>query len=68
MATLLNIDSDLTPEVIKRLRAAYELTQEEFAIKFAIPVATLRKWEQGKRHPSSAAVALLRDRAVRIEN
>jgi putative transcriptional regulator len=62
MSISLTTDQKLTPAVIKRLRAEYGLTQEEFADKFGIPVSTLRKWEQGKRRPTSAAVALLRER------
>ncbi|MGH7041306.1 MAG: helix-turn-helix domain-containing protein [Acetobacteraceae bacterium] len=36
------------------------LSQAEFARRIAVPVATLRNWEQGKRAPRGPARALLR--------
>ena len=35
------------------------LSQRLFAQRFNFPVSTLRQWEQGKRRPSGAALALL---------
>ena len=39
-----------TPQV-KIIRRALELTQEEFAVRFHIPLGTLRDWEQGRAEP-----------------
>lgn len=42
------------------IRAQLGLTQEEFARRFQIPVASLRDWEQGRRQPDRAAQAYLK--------
>jgi len=39
-----------TPQT-KIIRRALELTQEEFAARFHIPLGTLRDWEQGRAEP-----------------
>jgi putative transcriptional regulator len=44
---------------IKRLRATYRLSQEQFAALFGISVGTLRNWEQGRRTPEGPARVLL---------
>lgn len=56
-------DTDLknmrrTPQA-KVIRRALELTQEEFARRFHIPVGTLRDWEQGRAEPDQPAKAYL---------
>lgn len=43
----------------KLVRRALGLTQEEFAARFRIPLATLRDWEQGTSEPDHAARAYL---------
>lgn len=43
----------------KIIRRALGLTQQEFAIRFRIPVGTLRDWEQGAAEPDQAARAYL---------
>ena len=43
----------------RALRKRLGLSQRQFAHRFNFPVSTLRQWEQRKRHPSGAAVALL---------
>jgi putative transcriptional regulator len=45
---------------VAALRRFVGLTQVEFASALGISVATLRNWEQGRRHPEGPAVALLR--------
>ena len=45
---------------VKRLRWSLQLTQEEFADRFGIPLGTLRDWEQHKAEPDAAARTLLR--------
>ena len=45
---------------IARIRKSVGLSQEEFSEEFEIALATLRKWEQGKRVPRGPANVLLR--------
>ena len=57
-------DADLsrmkrTPQA-KIIRRALRLTQEEFAERFAIPLGTLRDWEQGRSEPDQPAKAYLK--------
>ena len=44
---------------IARLRRKLKLTQDAFAGKIGVPVATLRNWEQGRRYPTGPARVLL---------
>jgi putative transcriptional regulator len=44
---------------IKRLRANYRLSQNEFAALLGISPKTLRNWEQGRRTPHGTARILL---------
>lgn len=44
---------------IPEIRAKTNMTQKEFAETFCLPLDTLRKWEQGSRVPTGAAIALL---------
>ncbi len=48
-----------TPQA-KIIRRALELTQEEFAARYHIPLGTLRDWEQGRSEPDQPARAYLR--------
>ena len=48
----------LAPRV-KTLRRALALTQEEFALRYHIPLGTLRDWEQGRSEPDQPAKAYL---------
>jgi putative transcriptional regulator len=43
----------------KILRRALGMTQEEFAVRFHIPLGTLRDWEQGRCEPDQPARAYL---------
>lgn len=43
----------------KSIRAKVGLSQSEFAQLIGVKVATLRNWEQHRRHPTGAAAALL---------
>ena len=43
----------------KTLRRALQLTQEEFATRYRIPIGTLRDWEQGRCEPDQPARAYL---------
>jgi len=48
-----------TPDVAA-IRAKLHMTQPAFSAAFDIPLATLRKWEQGQRVPHGPARALLK--------
>lgn len=43
-----------TPQA-KIIRRALELTQDEFAVRYHIPLGTLRDWEQGRAEPDQPA-------------
>jgi putative transcriptional regulator len=47
-----------TPQV-KIIRRALGLSQEDFSIRFCIPLGTLRDWEQHRKEPDAAARAYL---------
>jgi putative transcriptional regulator len=55
--------SDLTRMVrtprVKIIRRALELTQEEFAARYHIPLGTLRDWEQGRATPDQPTQGIL---------
>ena len=44
----------------KEIRQQLNMTQEQFATQFHIPLGTLRDWEQGVRLPDSATRSYLR--------
>jgi putative transcriptional regulator len=44
---------------VRALRKKLNLTQEEFAARFHLPLGTVRDWEQGAHHPDKAAQVLL---------
>ena len=64
-------DSDAPPETeaqlararrvptVRALRNKLNLTQEEFAARFHLPLGTVRDWEQGAHRPDKAAQVLL---------
>jgi len=62
-----------TPQA-KIIRRTLELTQEEFAARYHIPLGTLRDWEQGRAEPDQPTRAYLTviardaDRVNRILN
>ncbi len=45
---------------VKVLRRALGLTQEEFSVRFQIPLGTLRDWEQGRAEPDMPTRAYLK--------
>jgi putative transcriptional regulator len=47
-----------TPQV-KIIRRALGMTQEEFAVRYHIPLGTLRDWEQGRAVPDRPTQAYL---------
>ena len=44
---------------VRALRKKLNLTQEEFALRFHLPLGTVRDWEQGAHRPDKAAQVLL---------
>jgi len=44
---------------VTTLRRALDMTQEEFALTFGIPIGTLRDWEQERSEPDASARAYL---------
>jgi putative transcriptional regulator len=45
---------------VRALRLRLNMTQEEFAAKFHLPLGTIRDWEQGAHRPDKAAQVLLK--------
>jgi len=45
---------------VKRIRAKLDMSQQEFALRFGVPVSTVRNWEQERRHPEGTARILLK--------
>ena len=45
---------------IKEIRGISGLTQEDFALKYGIPLSTLKCWETGTRTPPDYVVRLLK--------
>ncbi|TFF24950.1 transcriptional regulator [Jiella endophytica] len=50
----------LTPERIRRIRSGLASSTRAFERDFAIPARTMEAYEQGRRRPDKATVALLR--------
>jgi putative transcriptional regulator len=44
---------------VKRIRASYQLSQNEFAALLGVSLRTLQNWEQGRRVPEGPARVLL---------
>ena len=49
----------LKPKEIRKIRTSLGLSQRDFAVYLGTSVACVRSWEQGVRHPQSAALRLL---------
>ena len=49
-----------SPLNVKEVREKTNKNQEEFANMIGVKVGTLRNWEQGRRKPAGAALALLK--------
>ncbi len=50
----------VTPVDVVEIRNQTHKTQKEFADMIGISIGTLRNWEQGRRKPTGAAMALLK--------
>ena len=44
---------------VRAIRRKLHMSQEEFTTTYRIPLATLKNWEQGRRHPDAPAAAYL---------
>jgi putative transcriptional regulator len=44
---------------VRAIRRSLHMSQERFASTYRIPLATLKNWEQGRRHPDAPAAAYL---------
>ncbi len=44
---------------VKAIRRSLRMSQGRFATAFRIPLATLKSWEQRRRHPDAPAAAYL---------
>lgn len=51
--------TEISPPDARSVRAKVGLSQTEFAQLIGVKVATLRNWEQHRRHPTGPAAALL---------
>jgi putative transcriptional regulator len=47
------------PVDVAAIRKKFKLSQAAFAVKFGLPVGTIRDWEQKRRSPDRAAQILL---------
>ncbi len=50
---------EVPPIDVKAVRAKQQMTQEDFAETYSIPLPTLVKWEQGQSSPTGATRLLL---------
>jgi putative transcriptional regulator len=44
---------------VKAIRRSLRMSQQRFAAAYRIPLANLKNWEQGRRHPDAPAAAYL---------
>ena len=49
----------LGPVDVAAVRIRLKMRQREFALRFAIPLTTLRHWEQEDRRPTGPALVLM---------
>ncbi len=52
----------IAPDVVDvaAIRKRLHLSQDKFAVRFGLSVATVRDWEQRRRHPDRIATSLLK--------
>ena len=50
----------MTPEEVRAIRAAANMTLKEFAAALGSNIRTVQRWEVGERSPRGAAIKLLR--------
>lgn len=54
-------------ELVKAIRKAMGLTQEQFAAQFGVTVATVNRWENGRALPQPLAMMNLKEWADKHE-
>ena len=65
------MDKQDTSKMIRELRAALGLTQEQFAAKIGVTYSTINRWENNKGKPSPLAllrIGKLQSKAKRINS
>ena len=53
------MDQQDVPKMVRELRAALDLTQEQFAAKIGVTVATVNRWEKDRGKPYPLAMRQL---------
>jgi putative transcriptional regulator len=53
-------DGQIAAAIARGVRKRLGLSQADFAMRFRVPLGTLRDWEQGRRQPDAPALAYLR--------
>lgn len=53
-------DKDV-PKIVKRLRSAMGLTQEQFATRIGVTFSTVNRWENNRGKPSPLASRRIKD-------
>jgi transcriptional regulator with XRE-family HTH domain len=60
------VEKDIS-EIIRELRIALGLTQEQFAAKVGVTYTTVNRWENGKGQPSPLAMHRIRGLQKRLK-
>ena len=50
---------------LKEIRSYTNLSQEEFAKKYSIPLVTVKKWESSKKQPSDSTINYIKFQVAR---
>jgi putative transcriptional regulator len=53
-------DAETAASLVRTVRKRLGISQAVFAVRYQIPVGTLRDWEQARKHPDAPAMAYLR--------
>ena len=57
-----------TYKMIRQLRAAFGLTQEQFAAKVGVTYSTINRWENNKGKPSPLAMLRIKELQKRLKH
>lgn len=58
----------MNAEAIRNLRAALDMTQQEFAVAAGVSVGTVHRWESGVSKPSPLALDKLRELKKQLDS
>ena len=61
------MDQQDTSKMIRELRAALGLTQEQFASKIGVTYSTINRWENDKGKPSSLAMLRIKQSQKKLK-